>query len=66
MKTLHFGLSEKSLWDGLTQSDVEVINSLITEPVWQITPLDKNRLTENAVVNYTEDVIALGFLRQGN
>nr|XP_018915739.1 PREDICTED: uncharacterized family 31 glucosidase KIAA1161 isoform X1 [Bemisia tabaci] len=66
MKTLHFGLSEKSLWDGLTQSDVEVINSLITEPVWQITPLDKNRLTENAVVNYTEDVIALGFLRQGH
>ncbi|KAL1117500.1 hypothetical protein AAG570_003819 [Ranatra chinensis] len=66
MKLLHSFLSEKSLWDGLKESDVEVINSLLTEPVWQIAPQDKQHLTEAAVVNYTEDVIALGFLRQGH
>jgi len=63
MKLLHSSLSEKSLWDGLREEDNSVINSLLTEPVWQISP---HHLTEQAVINYTEDVIALGFLRQGH
>ncbi|XP_073978465.1 myogenesis-regulating glycosidase isoform X2 [Rhodnius prolixus] len=66
MKELHSFLSEKSLWDGLKESDVEVVYSLLTEPVWQIAPSNKQLLTEAAIVNYTEDVIALGFLRQGH
>uniref|UniRef100_A0A1B6CHQ1 Glycoside hydrolase family 31 N-terminal domain-containing protein n=1 Tax=Clastoptera arizonana TaxID=38151 RepID=A0A1B6CHQ1_9HEMI len=66
MKLLHSSLSEKSLWDGLKQEDVEVINALMTEPVWQIAPAEKHHLTEQAVINYTEDVIALGFLKQGH
>lgn len=65
MKTLHLALSDKSLWDGLKKSDSEIINSLLTEPVWQIAPKDKQLLTDSAVVNYTEDVIALGYFRQG-
>lgn len=65
MKTLHLALSDKSLWDGLKKSDAEIINSLLTEPVWQIAPNDKDLLTETTIVNVTEDVIALGYLRQG-
>lgn len=65
MKMLHSSLSEKSLWDGLKKEDVDIIHALLTEPVWQIAPVSKNLLTEQAVINYTEDVIALGFLRQG-
>ncbi|XP_039291821.1 myogenesis-regulating glycosidase-like isoform X2 [Nilaparvata lugens] len=66
MKQLHSSLSEKSLWDGLKRSDVEVVHSLLTEPVWQIAPLSPSLLTEQAVINYTEAVIGLGFLRQGH
>ena len=66
MKTLHLALSEKSLWDGLKKSDLEIINSLLTEPVWQIAPKDKQMLTDTAIVNFTENVIALGYFRQGN
>lgn len=65
MKLLHSYLSEKSLWDGAKQSDLEVINKLVEEPVWQLAPSEKKMLTESAIVNYTEDVISLGFLRQG-
>ncbi|RZF49272.1 hypothetical protein LSTR_LSTR002893 [Laodelphax striatellus] len=46
MKQLHSSLSEKSLWDGLKRSDVEVVHSLLTEPVWQIAPLSPALLTE--------------------
>lgn len=42
------------------------MNSLLTEPVWQIGPKFAEELTEAAVYNYTEDVIALAFLRQGH
>ncbi|PSN44064.1 hypothetical protein C0J52_15921 [Blattella germanica] len=66
MKSLHSFFSEKQLWDGLKEGDTEVINSLITEPVWQISSNSGNELTETAIYNYTEDVIALGFLRQGH
>ncbi|XP_054285372.1 myogenesis-regulating glycosidase isoform X2 [Macrosteles quadrilineatus] len=66
MKLLHSSLSEKSLWDGLREEDNSVINSLLTEPVWQIAPQNKHQMIEQLIVNYTEDVIALGFLRQGH
>lgn len=65
MSSLHAALSEKSLWDGLREEDNSVMSALLTEPVWQIAPGDRRSLTEQAVINYTEDVIALGFLRQG-
>lgn len=65
MKTLHTALSEKMLWDGLKASDAEIINSLLTEPVWQLAPTRKELLNESTMVNYTEDIIALGFIKQG-
>lgn len=65
MKDLHSFLSEKSLWDGLRETDIDTINYLLREPVWQIAPASKAQLTESAVLNYTDDVIALGFVGQG-
>ncbi|XP_076761376.1 uncharacterized protein LOC143429592 isoform X2 [Xylocopa sonorina] len=61
MKSLHSSMAEKSLWDGLKPDELHAVHSLLSEPVWQISPT-----SEAAVYNYTEDVIALGFLRQGH
>lgn len=61
MKTLHSSMAEKSLWDGLKPDELHAVHSLLSEPVWQISPIN-----EAAIYNYTEDVIALGFLRQGH
>lgn len=43
---LHSLLSEKSLWDGLKQKDINVINSLLTEPLWEITAASKAEFTD--------------------
>ncbi|XP_066586866.1 uncharacterized protein [Prorops nasuta] len=61
MKSLHSIMAEKTLWDGLKPEDFQAVQSLLSEPVWQISPTN-----EAAIYNYTEDVIALGFLRQGH
>nr|XP_040225041.2 myogenesis-regulating glycosidase isoform X1 [Anopheles coluzzii]XP_040225042.2 myogenesis-regulating glycosidase isoform X1 [Anopheles coluzzii]XP_040225043.2 myogenesis-regulating glycosidase isoform X1 [Anopheles coluzzii]XP_040225044.2 myogenesis-regulating glycosidase isoform X1 [Anopheles coluzzii]XP_040225045.2 myogenesis-regulating glycosidase isoform X1 [Anopheles coluzzii]XP_049461997.1 myogenesis-regulating glycosidase isoform X1 [Anopheles coluzzii] len=66
MKTLHNGLMQKSLWDGLTERDNDVIKSLLREPVWQIPASKQEDLTEVAIYNYTESIIALGYLRLGH
>ncbi|XP_051156441.1 myogenesis-regulating glycosidase isoform X1 [Leptopilina boulardi] len=61
MKNLHSTMAEKTLWDGLTPDELHAVHALLTEPVWQISPTN-----EAAIYNYTEDVILLGFLRQGH
>ncbi|XP_055603600.1 myogenesis-regulating glycosidase isoform X2 [Uranotaenia lowii] len=66
MKTVHNGLTQKSLWDGLTENDNAVIKSLLREPVWQIPAANQAQLTETAIYNYTENVIASGYLRLGH
>ncbi|XP_053670706.1 myogenesis-regulating glycosidase [Anopheles nili] len=66
MKTLHNGLMQKSLWDGLTERDNDIIKSLLREPVWQIPASKPEDLTEMAIYNYTESIIALGYLRLGH
>uniref|UniRef100_A0A182Q2S0 Glycoside hydrolase family 31 N-terminal domain-containing protein n=1 Tax=Anopheles farauti TaxID=69004 RepID=A0A182Q2S0_9DIPT len=66
MRTLHNGLMQKSLWDGLTERDNDVIKSLLREPVWQIPASKQEDLTEAAIYNYTESIIALGYLRLGH
>nr|CAD7594626.1 unnamed protein product [Timema genevievae] len=66
MKILHSFLAEKNLWDGLKKDELETVSSLLTEPVWQIAPSSIDELTESALYNFTEDVIGLGFLRQGH
>lgn len=66
MKILHNGLTQKSLWDGLKEKDINLIHSILEEPVWQIPDAGLNKLTETIIYNYTEAVIALGFLRLGH
>ncbi|XP_058061827.1 SITS-binding protein isoform X1 [Anopheles bellator] len=66
MKSLHNGLGQKSLWDGLTEKDTGVMKSLLREPVWQIPASRPEDLTETAIYNYTESIIALGYLRLGH
>lgn len=46
MSELHSNLAEKNIWDGLTKDDMSVINSLLTEPVWEISAPTKDSLTE--------------------
>lgn len=67
MTRLYSHMSEKSLWDGLTKEDIDVINNLLIEPLWQITTTPNEVLTEGLIQNYTEEVTThLGFLKQGH
>lgn len=66
IKRLHSDLSHQSLWDGLKQEDKNTINTLLSEPVWHISPNEKQNLTKAMLYNYTEEVISLGFLKQGH
>ncbi|XP_031337819.1 myogenesis-regulating glycosidase isoform X1 [Photinus pyralis] len=66
MTRLHSFMTEKTLWDGLKKEEINIIYSLLTEPLWEITTATKEEFTEGAVANYTDDVIALGFLKQGH
>lgn len=43
---LHSYLSEKALWDGLKETDMNVINSLLSEPLWEITASSKEEFSE--------------------
>lgn len=52
MSQLHSAMSEKSLWDGLNQKDIDIINSLLTEPLWEITAAHKEEFTEGKVICY--------------
>nr|XP_029726765.1 myogenesis-regulating glycosidase-like isoform X2 [Aedes albopictus] len=66
MKTVHNGLTQKSLWDGLTENDNAIMKSLLREPVWQIPAFSQDELTETVIYNYTENVIASGYLHVGH
>lgn len=66
MQELHSKMTHGSLWDGLTESDLKVMHSLMEEPVWQIPASSFDQLTERVIYNYTEEVIALGFLKSGH
>ncbi|KAL0820832.1 hypothetical protein ABMA28_005505 [Loxostege sticticalis] len=69
MKSLHSSIhSHRSapLWDGLKPADMQTLESLISEPVWQIAPRFKHELEAETISKYTEDVINLGFLKQGH
>jgi hypothetical protein len=61
IKNLHSFLAENSLWDGVKEDDVKSISSLLLEPVWQLAVASPELMTETAIANLTEDVIALGF-----
>ncbi|XP_045501042.1 myogenesis-regulating glycosidase isoform X1 [Colias croceus] len=69
MKSLHSSIHSHRrapLWDGLKPADMQTLESLISEPVWQIAPRFKHELLAETISKYTEDVIDLGFLKQGH
>ncbi|CAH2087317.1 unnamed protein product [Euphydryas editha] len=69
MKSLHTSIHSHRrapLWDGLKPADMQTLDSLISEPVWQIAPRFKHELQDETISKYTEDVINLGFLKQGH
>ncbi|XP_019763989.1 myogenesis-regulating glycosidase isoform X2 [Dendroctonus ponderosae] len=66
MSDLHSQLSEHTLWDGLKKEDSDVIESLLTEPIWEITTDHKEAFTEEMISNFTNDVIGLPNIKQGH
>lgn len=62
MKVLHHNLTQKNLWDGLKEQDINVIKTMFDEPVWEIA----GNLTDVAISNFTDSVIALGYFRLGH
>ncbi|CAB3363493.1 Hypothetical predicted protein [Cloeon dipterum] len=61
VKQLHSFLAETSLWDGIKETDLQAINSLLVEPVWQISANSPDQLTEEDVANITEEVVSFGY-----
>ncbi|XP_065366290.1 myogenesis-regulating glycosidase isoform X1 [Calliphora vicina] len=67
MKSLHMLMTQQSLWDGLKEADMKILHSLIEEPVWQIPHQPgASAFNETSIYNYSEDVIAMGFMRLGH
>lgn len=66
MKDLHKTMRQQSLWDGVKESDLTTVHSLLEEPIWQIPAARSEQLTESAIYNFTEDVIAMGYMRLGH
>ncbi|XP_053948171.1 myogenesis-regulating glycosidase isoform X1 [Anastrepha ludens] len=67
MRSLHMLMTQQSLWDGLKESDIYTLHTLIEEPVWKI-PFQSEvaSINETTIYNYSEDVIAMGFMRLGH
>lgn len=53
--------SEDTLWDGLKKEDADVMDTLLTHPVWEITTNQKEALTEETLSNFTSAVVNLRF-----
>lgn len=69
MRNLHSSIHSHSsapLWDGLKPEDMQTLDSLISEPVWQIAPRFRHELQAETISKYTDNVINLGFLKQGH
>lgn len=65
LNKLHKMTVQKTVWNG-TKEDLQAIYSLMEEPVWQIPASTFDQLTETAIYNYTEDVIAIGYFKRGH
>lgn len=62
MKILHNNLTQKNLWDGLKEQDINVIKTMFDEPVWEVA----GKLTDASISNFTDSVISLGYFRLGH
>ncbi|KAK7791068.1 hypothetical protein R5R35_007157 [Gryllus longicercus] len=50
----------------LSLKDREMIDKLMTEPIWHIIPSNSSELTEKNIFNYSEDVLKYKFLKHGH
>nr|XP_022900826.1 uncharacterized family 31 glucosidase KIAA1161 isoform X2 [Onthophagus taurus] len=63
---LHSNLSKKDNWDGLKPFEDEIIDSLLTEPLWEVPSTSKSEFNEETLSTYTQNIMNLGFLKQGH
>lgn len=66
MRSLHRLLTQQSLWDGLKDEDIKKLHSIIEEPVWRMHAKNQSCLNETTIYNFSENVIAMGFMRLGH
>lgn len=62
MKILHHNLTQKHLWDGLKQQEIDLIKAIFEEPVWEVS----GNLSDVSISNFTDSIIALGYFRLGH
>lgn len=62
LKVLHHNLTQKNLWDGLKQQDMNIIKTMFDEPVWEMS----GNLSDVSISNFTDSIIALGYFRLGH
>lgn len=62
MKILHHNLTQKHLWDGLKQQEIDLIKAIFDEPVWEVS----GDLSDVTISNFTDSIIALGYFRLGH
>ncbi|XP_017773034.1 PREDICTED: uncharacterized family 31 glucosidase KIAA1161 isoform X2 [Nicrophorus vespilloides] len=55
MTQLHSFMSEKSLYDVLRPNEVDDINKLISEPIWEF-PSGRDNFTEDAIFDYIANI----------
>ncbi|XP_030378156.1 myogenesis-regulating glycosidase isoform X2 [Scaptodrosophila lebanonensis] len=61
MRSLHMLMTQQSLWDGLKEADIQVLKSLLEEPVWKIpTGPTVESLNESIICDYSENAISIG------
>lgn len=66
MKLLHKHMTQQSLWDGVKEEENDLVILMLEEPVWQIQTEDASKMTQQTISDFTEEVVALGFLRLGH
>lgn len=66
MKLLHKHMTQQSLWDGVKEEENDLVILMLEEPVWQIQTEDASKMTQKTIEDFTEEVVALGFLRLGH
>lgn len=63
---LHLSLTQKSLWDGLTEHETGIIKKMLAEPVWSIpTTKEMRNFTDITISNYTQNVFDRGLYGLG-
>lgn len=67
MRSLHMLRTQQSLWESLKEQDIKTLHSIIEEPIYKI-PFDNesSSLNETSIYNYSEEVIAAGFMKLGH